>query len=121
VVKKTPAALPRHEDTGQTGLRHPSRGQFSIPRMAKLKSTYTDKLPQMIHPATGRINQLSQATAVTGACPVPSRICRTFPRAPWRAAASAKPSSRRRASAGVGRYSQIELRIMANLSDDAGC
>ena len=35
--------------------------------MAKLKSTYTDKLPQMVNPATGRVHtSYSQATAVTG-------------------------------------------------------
>jgi DNA polymerase-1 len=54
--------------------------------------------------------------------PRPIRICRTFRSARRKGGASARPSSRRRASSLVAAdYSQIELRIMAHLSGDASC
>lgn len=89
--------------------------------LAKLKSTYTDKLPQLVLPATGRIHtHYAQAVAVTGRLasadpnlqniPVRSaegrRIREAFIAGPGRKIASAD-------------YSQIELRIMAHLSGDA--
>ncbi|HEY6095770.1 MAG TPA: DNA polymerase I [Gallionellaceae bacterium] len=90
--------------------------------LAKLKSTYTDKLPQMINPHTGRVHtSYSQAVAVTGRLassdpnlqniPVRSgegrRIREAFIAGPHSHIVSAD-------------YSQIELRIMAHLSGDAG-
>ncbi|MDD1633284.1 MAG: DNA polymerase, partial [Methylococcaceae bacterium] len=70
VVKKTPGGAPStDEDTlEQLALDHPiARAILDYRGMAKLKSTYTDKLPQMINPATGRVHtSYSQATAVTG-------------------------------------------------------
>ncbi|MBT9591538.1 MAG: DNA polymerase I, partial [Thiobacillus sp.] len=70
VIKKTPGGAPStDEDTlEQLALDHPiARAILDYRGMAKLKSTYTDKLPLMIHPKTGRVHtSYSQATAVTG-------------------------------------------------------
>jgi len=88
--------------------------------LAKLKSTYTDKLPQLAHPRTGRVHtHYAQAVAVTGRLasnepnlqniPVRTaegrRIREAFIAPPGRVIASCD-------------YSQIELRIMAHLSGD---
>jgi DNA polymerase I len=90
--------------------------------MAKLKSTYTDKLPQMVHPKTGRVHtSYSQATAVTG------RLASSEPNLQNIPARTAEGRRIREAFiAPPGHvlvsadYSQIELRIMAHLSDDPG-
>ena len=88
--------------------------------LAKLKSTYTDKLPQMVNAVTGRIHtNYAQAVAVTG------RLASNEPNLqniPIRTAEGRRvreafiaPPGHRLMSAD---YSQIELRIMAHLSDD---
>lgn len=89
--------------------------------MSKLKTTYTDKLPRMVNPETGRVHtNYAQAVAVTGRLasndpnlqniPIRSeegrRIREAFIASPGNKIISAD-------------YSQIELRIMAHLSDDA--
>jgi DNA polymerase-1 len=89
--------------------------------LAKLKSTYADALPRLIHPATGRLHtRLSQTGAATGRLsssnpnlqniPVRTALGREI-----RAAFIASPG-RLLLSAD---YSQIELRILAHLSEDA--
>lgn len=88
--------------------------------LAKLKSTYTDKLPEMINPKTGRVHtNYAQAVAITG------RLASNHPNLqniPIRTEEGRKV--RRAFSAEEGfvmvsaDYSQIELRIMAHLSGD---
>ncbi len=125
VVKKTPGGAPStDEDTlEQLALDHPiARAILDYRGMAKLKSTYTDKLPQMVHPVTGRLHtSYSQATAVTG------RLASSDPNLQNIPARTAEGRRIREAFiAPPGHvlvsadYSQIELRIMAHLSDDPG-
>jgi DNA polymerase-1 len=125
VIKKTPGGAPStDEDTlEQLALDHPiARAILDYRGMAKLKSTYTDKLPQMIDPRTGRVHtSYSQATAVTG------RLASSEPNLQNIPARTAEGRRIREAFiAPPGHvlvsadYSQIELRIMAHLSDDAG-
>jgi len=89
--------------------------------LSKLKGTYTDKLAQMAHPRTGRVHtHYAQAVAVTG------RLSSNEPNLqniPVRTAEGRKVREAFVAPAGAviasADYSQIELRIMAHLSDDA--
>ena len=125
VLKKTPGGAPStdEETLEQLALDHPiARAILDYRGLAKLKSTYTDKLPQMIDPATGRVHtSYSQATAVTG------RLASSDPNLQNIPARTAEGRRIREAFiAPPGHvlvsadYSQIELRIMAHLSDDAG-
>ena len=90
--------------------------------LAKLKSTYTDKLPEMIHPETGRIHtSYHQAVAATG------RLSSTDPNLqniPIRTEEGRRIRQAFIAPPGhvllAADYSQIELRIMAHLSGDEG-
>lgn len=90
--------------------------------LAKLKSTYTDKLPSMINPHTGRVHTTySQAVAITG------RLSSSDPNLqniPVRTAEGRRVREAFIAPHGMhivsADYSQIELRIMAHLSQDAG-
>jgi DNA polymerase-1 len=90
--------------------------------MSKLKSTYTDKLPQMVNRQTGRVHtSYSQAVAVTGRLassdPNLQNIPIRTPEGRRIREAFIAPQGSRIVSAD---YSQIELRIMAHLSGDAG-
>ena len=90
--------------------------------LAKLKGTYTDKLPQMVNPATGRVHtNYAQAVAVTGRLasnePNLQNIPIRTPEGRRVREAFVAPPGHRIVSAD---YSQIELRIMAHLSGDPG-
>ena len=89
--------------------------------LSKLKSTYTDKLPRMVNPSTGRVHtNYAQAVAVTG------RLASNDPNLqniPVRTAEGRRIREAFIASPGhrivSADYSQIELRIMAHISGDA--
>ena len=122
--KKTPGGAPStNEDALQElALDHPlPKLILDYRSLAKLKSTYTDKLPNMVNPRTGRVHtNYSQAVAVTG------RLSSNDPNLqniPVRSAEGRKIREAFIADAGnvivSADYSQIELRIMAHLSGDA--
>jgi DNA polymerase-1 len=124
VKKKTPSGAPStDEDTLQLlALDHPLPQLILEYRgLAKLKSTYTDKLPGMINRDTGRVHtNYAQAVAVTG------RLASNDPNLqniPIRTAAGRRIREAFIADQGCqivsADYSQIELRIMAHISQDA--
>ncbi len=125
VKKKTPSGAP---STDEEVLQELSL-DYPLPKilleyrgMAKLKSTYTDKLPKMLNRRTGRVHtSYSQAVAITGRLASSDPNLQNIPiRSPEgrriREAFIAAPGS----SIVAADYSQIELRIMAHLSSDHG-
>jgi DNA polymerase-1 len=122
-LRKTATGQPSTDEEVLTELA----ADYPLPKLllehralSKLKSTYTDKLPQMVNRRTGRVHTtFSQATAVTGRLassdpnlqnipvrtPEGRRIREAFIAPPGHVIVSAD-------------YSQIELRIMAHLSGD---
>ena len=69
-TKKTPSGAPSTDEDvlQELALDHPlPKVLLEYRGLAKLKSTYTDKLPRMINPATGRVHtSYNQAVAITG-------------------------------------------------------
>jgi DNA polymerase I len=125
VKRKTPTGQP---STAEDVLEELA-DEFELPRvileyrgLAKLRSTYTDKLPEQINARTGRVHtSYHQAVAATG------RLSSTDPNLqniPIRTAEGRRIRQAFVAPAGhvliAADYSQIELRIMAHLSGDAG-
>ncbi|MGY1489549.1 DNA polymerase I [Methylobacillus pratensis] len=124
-LKKTPSGAPSTDEDvlQELALDYPlPKVLLEYRGLAKLKSTYTDKLPRMINPATGRVHtSYSQAVAITGRLassdPNLQNIpVRTAEGRRIREAFIAPPGSRIISAD----YSQIELRIMAHLSQDEG-
>ena len=124
-TKKTPSGAPSTDEDvlQELALDHPlPKVLLEYRGLAKLKSTYTDKLPKMVNPQTGRVHtSYNQAVAITG------RLASSDPNLqniPVRTAEGRRireafiaPKGSHIVSAD---YSQIELRIMAHLSQDAG-
>ena len=125
VIKKTPKGQP---STAEEVLQELAL-DYGLPRLilehrslSKLKSTYTDKLPQMINQSTGRIHtSYHQAVTATGRLSSSDPNLQNIP--------IRTPEGRRVRQAFVAKegyklvaadYSQIELRIMAHLSKDQG-
>ncbi|WP_336579718.1 DNA polymerase I [Alcaligenes sp. CHO6] len=123
VVRKTASGAPSTDEDVLTRLAQ----DYPLPQvlleyrgLAKLKSTYTDKLPKMVNPDSGRVHtRYSQAAVITG------RLASSDPNLqniPVRTA-----EGRRVRAAFVSElgkvvsadYSQIELRVMAHVSGDA--
>ncbi len=124
VIKKTPGGTPSTDEDvlQQLALDYPlPKLLLDYRSLAKLKSTYTDKLPRMVNPHTGRVHtNYSQAVAITGRLassePNLQNIpVRTAEGRRIREAFIAPPGSQIISAD----YSQIELRIMAHLSQDA--
>ena len=124
-IKKTPKGAP---STGEEVLQELAEN-YPLPKiilehrgLAKLKSTYTDKLPRMINTKTGRVHtSYNQAVAITGRLASSDPNLQNIP--------IRTEDGRRVREAFVANtnnkilsadYSQIELRIMAHLSGDEG-
>ena len=125
VLKKTPKGAPStaEEVLAELALDYPLPAVLMEYRsLSKLKSTYTDKLPAMIDPKTGRVHtSYHQAVTATGRLsssdPNLQNIpIRTEEGRRIRQAFIATPGCKIVAAD----YSQIELRIMAHLSQDPG-
>ncbi|MBX6538406.1 DNA polymerase I [Pseudomonas syringae pv. tomato] len=126
ILSKTATGQP---STAEAVLAELAEQDFPLPKvlmqyrsMSKLKSTYTDRLPEQINPRTGRIHtSYHQAVAVTG------RLSSSDPNLqniPIRTAEGRRIRQAFVAPKGykllAADYSQIELRIMAHLAKDEG-
>ncbi len=125
VAKKTASGAPSTDESvlEKLALDYPLPAKLLEHRgLAKLKGTYTDKLPLMINPDTGRVHtHYAQAVAITGRLssndpnlqnipirtPEGRRVREAFVAPPGHVIVSAD-------------YSQIELRLMAHISQDPG-
>ncbi len=125
VIRKTPSGTPSTDEDvlSELALDYPLPKLLLEHRsLSKLKSTYTDKLPKMVNPRTGRVHtNYAQAVAVTG------RLSSNEPNLqniPVRTAEGRRIREAFIAPPGCvivsADYSQIELRIMAHLSGDRG-
>ncbi len=124
-TKKTPSGAPSTDEDvlQELALDYPlPKVLLEYRGLAKLKSTYTDKLPKMINAQTGRVHtSYNQAVAITG------RLASSDPNLqniPVRTAEGRRIREAFIAPTGSvivsADYSQIELRIMAHLSQDEG-
>lgn len=122
IIRKTATGAPSTSEEVLTRLAQ----DYPLPKLlleyrglAKLKSTYTDKLPKMVNPSTSRVHtRYSQASVITGRLASSDPNLQNIP--------VRTPEGRRVRTAfiaGHGHvvsadYSQIELRVMAHLSGD---
>lgn len=125
VLKKTPKGAPStaEEVLAELALDYPLPAVLMEYRsLAKLKSTYTDKLPTMIDPVTGRVHtSYHQAVTATGRLSSSDPNLQNIPirTDEGRRIRQAFCAPQGRAIVAAD-YSQIELRIMAHLSEDRG-
>lgn len=125
VIQKTPKGAPstNEEVLEELAFSHELPKVLVEHRgLSKLKSTYTDKLPQMVNPKTGRVHtSYHQAVTATGRLSSSDPNLQNIP--------IRNEEGRRIRQAFIARegftvvaadYSQIELRIMAHLSQDQG-
>lgn len=125
VIQKTPKGAPstNEEVLEELAFSHELPKVLVEHRgLSKLKSTYTDKLPQMVNPQTGRVHtSYHQAVTTTGRLSSSDPNLQNIP--------IRNEEGRRIRQAFIARegftvvaadYSQIELRIMAHLSQDQG-
>ncbi len=123
------ARTPKGQPSTAEAVLEQLANDYELPRrilehraLAKLKSTYTDKLPRLVHPRTGRVHtSYQQAVAATGRLSSSDPNLQNIP--------VRSPEGRRIRRAFIARegcrllaadYSQVELRIMAHLSGDDG-
>lgn len=126
VLKKTPKGQP---STAEDVLQDMAL-DYPLPRLilryrslAKLKSTYTDALPQQINPRTGRVHtSYHQAVAATGRLSSSGPNLQNIPikTAEGRRIRQAFVTPDKDTVIVAADYSQIELRLMAHLSADEG-
>jgi DNA polymerase-1 len=125
IIKKTPKGAPSTAEDVlvELALDYPlPKLLLEYRSLSKLKSTYTDKLPEMINPATGRVHtSYHQAVTATGRLSSSDPNLQNIPIRTEEGRrirqAFIAPDGYRILAAD---YSQIELRIMAHLSDDPG-
>ncbi len=121
-VKRTKTGYATNSDVLESMGEHPLvRNLLEYRQLSKLKSTYVDALPQLVNPRTGRVHtSFNQTVTATGRLsssdpnlqniPIRSEIGRQIRKA-------FIPSDKSRLLLSAD-YSQIELRIMAHLSED---
>jgi DNA polymerase-1 len=125
VLKKTPKGAPStaEEVLAELALDYPLPAVLMEYRsLSKLRSTYTDRLPEMIDPGTGRVHtSYHQAVTATGRLSSSDPNLQNIPIRTEEGRrirqAFCAPTGR---SIVAADYSQIELRIMAHLSQDQG-
>ncbi len=129
VLKKTPKGQPSTAEDVLEQLAEEHSEQSPLPGLilqqrglSKLKSTYADRLPEQVHPKTGRVHtSFHQAVTATGRLSSSDPNLQNIPIRTEEGRrirqAFVAPKGMRMVSAD---YSQIELRIMAHLSEDAG-
>ena len=122
VVRKTASGAPSTDEDVLTKLARDyplAQVLLDYRALAKLKSTYTDKLPKMLDPRTGRVHtRYAQAAVITGRLASSDPNLQNIP--------VRTPEGRRVRAAFVATngqiisadYSQIELRVMAHVSGD---
>lgn len=126
IVRKTASGAPSTDEEVLSKLAE----DYPLPKLllqyrglAKLKSTYTDKLPKMVNQSTGRVHtHYSQAAVITGRLSSSDPNLQNIPirTAEGRQVRQAFIAGQANGKIVSADYSQIELRVMAHVSGDAG-